>query len=885
MPDRGTRHHTIVVADVEGFGDPQRIKPHQRAVREGLYRVMQAAFTAAGVPWENCYHEDRGDAVFVLAPADADKAVFAEALPPALVTGLRTHNATHPDEQRIRLRLALHAGEVHYDDHGVSSSSLTLTFRLCDATPLKEALTSSPGVLAVIASSWFFDDVVRHTPGAAPSTWHSIPVEVKEVVTTGWITLPDHPYPPGTTSTLTDPKRVVPRQLPPAVHDFTGRAELLETLNALLPRTADSPDGQAQSVVITAVDGSGGIGKTALAVHWAHRVQDNFPDGTLHMNLRGYGPGSPAAPGEVLVSFLRALDTPPRKIPADVEARAALFRSLLAGKRMLIVLDNAHHSDQIRPLLPGAAGCMVLVTSRDSLTGLVVTDAAHRLTLDLLTPQEALRLVTGIIGPERAAAESDSVAELIKLCARLPLALRIAASRVAAHPHLTVADLVAELADDRSRLDVLSQGGDERAAIRTVFDWSYQQLPPEQARLFRRLGLHPGPDFSLPAAAAIAEHSPAATKPLLTALTDAHLVEPTAGGRYRFHDLLRTYAAERARQLDSAGHRHQAVESVLTWYTHTVRCADQLLFPMHQRLRIVVAEPPHPHALGDVEYALHWLTSERENVLAALHYSAEHKLDHHTIPLADASGFIATTVSWQAWLDTADVGLIAARRTVNRTYEAHFQILRGEAALNLRLWERARDDFDRAAALVLELDNDELSVWVLNDRGLLFHGQERFDDALRCLNEALPLSRGIDNGRWEAVVEGNIGAAHTGLGEYHEALDHGLRGLHLRRKTGDRSGESMALTHLAEAWQGLGEHKKAIALCRDAIAIGRGIDLNRHETIAAPSDVLAASLYSLGHVGEAIRCWTEAAAIYDGYGLTHKASEVRRHLDAASDKE
>lgn len=205
--ERGSRHHLIVVADVEGFGDPRRTGPHQRAVRDGLYAMMTAAFAAAGLVWEDCYHEDRGDAVFVLVPAEADKAVFVEAALPALVTRLRVHNDTHPESQRIRLRVALHAGEVGYDTHGVTSASLTLAFRLNDAPPLKAALAASPGVLAVIASDWFFDDVVRHTPGAAPATWRPFVVTVKESDTTGWVTLPDHPYLPDGRS-RTPPRRL-----------------------------------------------------------------------------------------------------------------------------------------------------------------------------------------------------------------------------------------------------------------------------------------------------------------------------------------------------------------------------------------------------------------------------------------------------------------------------------------------------------------------------------------------------------------------------------------------------------------------------------------------------------------------------------------------------
>ncbi|WP_409496564.1 hypothetical protein [Amycolatopsis sp. cmx-11-12] len=221
------------MADVEGFGDPRRTGPHQQAVREGLYEVMAAAFVAGGLAWEDCYQEDRGDAVFVLVPPDTDKAAFVEAVLPALVMRLRVHNDSRPEMQRIRLRVALHAGEVVYDDHGVTSSSLTLAFRLCDAPPLKAALATSPGVLAVITSAWLFDEVVRHMPAAAPATWRPVTIAVKEADTTGWIALPDHPYPPesvsvgsgmpGVGGSGTGPPRVVPRQLPASLYDNIGR--------------------------------------------------------------------------------------------------------------------------------------------------------------------------------------------------------------------------------------------------------------------------------------------------------------------------------------------------------------------------------------------------------------------------------------------------------------------------------------------------------------------------------------------------------------------------------------------------------------------------------------------------------------------------------------
>lgn len=346
---------------------------------------------------------------------------------------------------------------------------------------------------------------------------------------------------------------VVPRQLPGVVRDFTGRAEHLVALDALLPPEAGARPGMGvpEAVVITAVDGAAGIGKTTLAVWWAHRVQHDFPHGTLYVNLRGYGPGDPATATDVLDGFLRALGVPPERMPIGAEAQAGLFRSLLAGRRVLVVLDNAHRADQVRPLLPGTPGCLVVVTSRDSLTGLVVMDGASRLTLDLLTEYEATHLVTGILGPDRADTEAAAVSELVRWCARLPLALRIAAGRAVAYPHTTVADVVTDLADEHARLDVLSLGGDERTAVRAVFDWSYHALSDRQARVFRRLGLHPGPEVSVHAASAVTDLDPPATRRVLEELAQVHLIEPVAQGRFRFHDLLRAYALDQTMREDS----------------------------------------------------------------------------------------------------------------------------------------------------------------------------------------------------------------------------------------------------------------------------------------------------------------------------------------------
>ncbi|MEA5367156.1 tetratricopeptide repeat protein [Amycolatopsis sp., V23-08] len=881
-----------MVADIEGFGDPSRTGPHLQAVRNGLDAVMQAAFAAAGVPWDDCYREMRGDAVVVLTPVDTDKTAFVETALPALVTRLRVHNDTHPEPQRLRLRVALHAGEVSYDTHGISSAALIRTFRLCDAPPLKAALAASPGVLAVIASDGLFDDVIRHTPAAAPATWHPAAVTVKEADTTGWITLPDHPYPSG--PTLPGRSRrgaghprsgsgwggVVPRQLPAAVRDFTGRTEHLAALDALIPLdpSHDGLTGQtARSVVITVIDGAGGIGKTTLALHWARRTQDRFPDGTLYVNLRGYGPGTPTTASEALGGFLRALGVPPRAIPADLDEQAALLRSLLTGKRLLVVLDNAYNAEQIRPLLPGTPGCMVLVTSRDSLTGLVVTDAARRLPLDVLSPSEAFDLTASILGADCVAAEPDAVDELIRLCARLPLALRIAASRAAGLPHQAVTDVVAELADDHTRLEVLSETEDERAAVRAVFDWSYQRLPPAQARLFRRLGLHLGPDLSLPAVAALAELSPADTRPLLSALAAAHLIEYVGGSRYRFHDLLRTYAADQAHRHDSPGDRLRAVESLLTWYRHTVRTADLLLYPTAVQLPAVVAEPNYPYPLAGPDEAWSWLTTERTTILAALRYGAENHLDNHVLPLADACNFLLSAGSPQEWIDTLSLGITAARRTGNLALTAHLLISRGEAGTLLGRWEHVEADLDRAETVAQQLNDATVQPTVVNARGLLFLRQGRFEEALRWFHLVLSLSHRNDAHGWEAGVEGSLSEAYTGLGDYPLALEHGERSLRLHRQFGSLTGQAWALTRLARARHGLHDLEGAIALCREAIAIGRRTPRNHLITLGGPLEVLATCLHQLGRTSEAAICWEEAATVYD-IGYPHKADEVRQRL-------
>jgi DNA-binding IclR family transcriptional regulator len=333
----------------------------------------------------------------------------------------------------------------------------------------------------------------------------------------------------------------VPRELPAPVAGFVGRAEELAALASLLNRPAE----EMPAVVISAIGGTAGVGKTALALQWAHRAARRFPDGQLYANLRGYDPDRPMSAGDALAGFLRALGVPGPDIPADEDERAAKYRSLLAGKKVLVVLDNVRSEEQVRPLLPGSASCAVVVTSRDSLAGLVARDGATRVEVDLLPLAEAVSLLRQLIG-QRVDDDPGAAETLADQCCRLPLVLRVAAELATARPDVALVELAGELADQQRRLDLLDAGGDPRTAGRAVFSWSYRHLENDSALAFRLAGLHPGPDFEAYAAAALTGMTLEQARTVLDTLTRAHLIQPTRTGRYGMHDLLRAYARELA---------------------------------------------------------------------------------------------------------------------------------------------------------------------------------------------------------------------------------------------------------------------------------------------------------------------------------------------------
>src|SRR5215470_13301295 len=407
------------------------------------------------------------------------------------------------------------------------------------------------------------------------------------------------PQPHGEASGVTSPA--------PAVAGFAGRVAELAALTSRLDESA----GASGTVVISAVDGMGGIGKTALAVCWAHQVAHRFPDGQLYVNLRGFDPaGPPMAPAEAVRAFLDAFAVPPERIPVGLEAQSSLYRSVLAGRRVLVVLDNARDAAQVRPLLPGSPGCFVLVTSRTRLTSLIAAEGARPLTVDLLSDTEARELLSQRLGPDQVAAEPGAVEEIIGLCARLPLALSVVAARAATHPGFALAVLAEELSRTRGGLQAF-EGGEVNDDVRAVLSWSYQRLDTEHARLFRLLGLHPGPDITAAAAASLAGADPARTQRALKELARCHLVAEQVPGRFGFHDLLRAYATELVHAEDTDVEHSGARRRMLDHYLHSANAANLLLKPRGEPI-VLAAPVPGVVAeeLADHAAALAWFEAE-----------------------------------------------------------------------------------------------------------------------------------------------------------------------------------------------------------------------------------------------------------------------------------
>jgi tetratricopeptide (TPR) repeat protein/transcriptional regulator with XRE-family HTH domain len=619
-----------------------------------------------------------------------------------------------------------------------------------------------------------------------------------------------------------------PSQLPADVAGFTGRVEYLERLGALLPDRAGASGRRGTAVIIAVIDGTGGVGKSALAVHWAHRVADRFPDGQLYVDLRGHSLTPPTRPVQALARLLRALGVEPDKIPVGVDEAAGTYRSLLAGRRALVVLDNAHSAEQVRPLLPGSPGCAVVVTSRDRLAGLVASHGVHQITLEMLSEPEAVALLERILGRVRVAAEPEATAELARLCGYLPLALRIAAANLTTQVHHSVASRVAELRQG-DRLAGLEVDGDLRGAVAVAFDHSYQRLAPEARRAFRLLGLAPGPDLEVAAAAALAATTPERAARVLDRLAAAHLLEARGAGRFAFHDLLGLYARRRAAREDAGAERDAAVGRLLGWYLHAADAAARELYPQMLRLSVAAAvvapgsarPGPGPGAGGRAG-ALAWLDRERPNLVAAVQHAARHGPWSLAWLLADTlRGYFWLRRHTVDWLAVGRAGLDAARRGGDAAAQTLMRLSLGDAHASIGQYAEAIEHYAAGLAMARQAGWTDCQAAMLGNLGLLYWEIGDPRKAADHQTQALALYRRTGRVAGLAATLGNLAVAERALGELRQAAEHQAQSLRLNRETGSRAGEAVAAGNLGLVLHDLGQLDAALQQLTYALTAAR----------------------------------------------------------------
>ncbi|MEU6534800.1 BTAD domain-containing putative transcriptional regulator [Streptomyces sp. NPDC047000] len=654
-----------------------------------------------------------------------------------------------------------------------------------------------------------------------------------------------------------------PSQLPVDVRGFVGRGRELSRLEDILASAAEQPS----AVVITAVSGTAGVGKTALAVHWARRAQQVFPHGQLYVNLRGFGPGgSVMSPAEAVRGFLDALGVPPARVPASLEAQTGLYRSLLAGRRVLVVLDNARDAEQVRPLLPGAPGCLALITSRRSLTGLAATEGAQLLTVGMLTPEEAGELLVRRLGAERVTADPGAVREIVGRCAGLPLALAIVAARAAAQPELPLAALAGELRRADRRLDALD-GGEASSEVRAVFSWSYRALGPEAARVFRLLGLHPGPDAGLPAVAALAGVPAARARALTAELVRGHLLTEQPAGRYAFHDLLRAYAAELVATHDGEGARRTATHRMFDHYLHTAHRADALLTPRPAPVPLPPALPGSAaEELSGHRQAQAWFTAEHPVLLAVVEQAHAAGLPGHAWRLASAlTTYLDRHGNRRALIAAHTAALDAARRQGDAVGQAEAHRGLGLAEDRLDRPDAARAHYLRALELFGEAGDHAGQARIHLHLSRMSEAQGRHRQALGHAHDSLAHHRAAGDRAGQSAALNHIGWTLAQLGDHRQALAYCRRALEPAYETGDLNGQAHIQDSLGYILHRLGEHAEAVDRYRQAVDLF-------HQTGDRHGE--AAGLVCLGDVHDATglpqaarTAWTRALAVTAGLGL------------------
>ncbi|MCL7376910.1 BTAD domain-containing putative transcriptional regulator [Streptomyces sp. 35G-GA-8] len=799
----------------------------------GLWRGPVAAGlapeTRAHLPLDALAHER------LMAVREAADAAVAAGLPGAVLPELRKAAADHPLDEPVQARLILALGATGRRTEALSTHE-TVSARL--ATEL--GIDPGPELLDVHRAVLL--DALPTAPPTAAASWSRAPL------------LPS------------------PAQLPHDLPTFIGRRAELERAFTLCTNDAGAPG----TATIAAISGMAGVGKSTFAVHLAHRIAERFPDGQLYMNLRGYDPSGAVVRSEDAVrGFLDALGVPPERIPRCPDAQAGLYRSVLAGRRVLVVLDNAHDTEHVRPLLPGTPGCLTLVTSRNELSGLVAAHGAHPLALPPFGDKEARSLLAHRLGTDRVTAEPRAVDEFIRRCAGLPLALTCVAARAAAHPRFPLSTIAAELREAHGSLDAFAMP-DVSVDVGTVFSWSSNALSTEAARLFRLLALHPGPDFTASAASVLAGRPVRPSRLLLTELVGAHLITEHAPGRYAFHDLLRAHAAELLHAQHPETELREAAHRLYGHYATTAHAARGLLAPAADPVPDPPSAPPQG-APSDDRSALAWLSAEYAVLLAVVAAATASGHDRLACTLVwSLEPFFDRRGHWHDGLAAHRTALDLAQRLDDPRTTA--RALRGlaRAESRLGLHEQSRPRLAAALELAIGLNDDIGRANAHRSLGWESDQQGDTAGALRHNQLALGLFTAAGHQAGLASVLNSVGWYHARLGQYREALSHCFRALTMLQDLGDRYGEAATWDSIAYAHHHLGRHPQALVGYRNALLLYRelGVPYLEAETLNRMGDTHLAT----GGIEAARDSWEEALVLFTELGHPF-ADEVSARLD------
>lgn len=661
----------------------------------------------------------------------------------------------------------------------------------------------------------------------------------------------------------------VPRQLPARPRWFTGRAGELAALTAAVEKTTEP----AHTVVISTIAGAGGIGKTSLALHWAHDNVDRFPDGQLYVNLHGFDPMSrPTAPGAVLDDLLRTLNVPPAQIPHDVDAKAGLYRSLLHGRRVLVLLDNAANERQVEPLLPAGKTCLALITTRRNLA---INDQAILVTLDVLTSNESIELLSRMVSAERITAEPGMATTVTELCGYYPIALTLIAQRLRAHPNWTFGHLDNILRATSRPLTELIAG---RQSVEAIFDLSYRALAAEQQAAFCLLSRHPGTEFSAPSVAALLDIAQDAAHKLLESLFDDFMITQPTIGRYSFHDLLRSYALARADRDLPRGAYNTAIRRLLEWYLDTTDRAVRVLRPQPRpSLSRPSHEPGRNLTFTSYADALAWCEAERQAIVAATRIAGDLQLNDLAWKLPTAMrGFLYLRKYWSDWISTHVIALEAARELDDRYATARTLNGLGAAYADLRRYREAILHYEQALTAYRNLPDAYGESSSLDGLGIVYRQLGRFDDAIEYHTRALVIRREIKNRYTEGISLNNLGSVCLHAGCYQEAISYYNEALSVRKETDDLYGTGATQGNLGEVYLRLNLHRQAAGHLEESVAISRRLG-DRRGT-ARNLRLLGDALHSLGELERANTYRSEAAEIFGQIGDTRGGPDSREDL-------